>query len=226
MILNSNKTKEVILKNINLYINNTHEFNKILNNDCIIAGRFVLLHINDITKGDRVSNITNLDMYCNEMQYNNLKLFLMNNNFKFKECLDTDDKMYKTYDKKKHTKRHCFSKTVNFNKLNIIANIVNRPISYINKNIKLNIEKNYYNGSLVVIQYPKNVILKKESIHVGSMKYLNNSNLYEYINLGYKIKLININQLNNYMLVNKAKDNKLNNLKNYFKYIYYRLIYK
>ena len=75
-----------IKKNIGIYINNTYEFNNILNNNCIISGNFILSHINNIYKYNTINHNTDIiDMYCTKYEYLNLKIFLINNNFQINE---------------------------------------------------------------------------------------------------------------------------------------------
>jgi hypothetical protein len=73
---------------------------------------------------------------------------------------------------------------------------------------------------MVRIPFPKNVILKRKKFMLVILKCLNNSNLLEYVNLGYKIKLSNINDLNNYLwLIEKIMEHRARNTMEYLLFI-------
>jgi len=212
-----------IKKNLGIYINNIYEFNNILNNNCIICGEFILSHINNIYKYNTINhNMDIIDIYCTNYEYNKLKLFLINNNFIINENMDISIKNSK-YLFNNIILKHEYKKKINNNNLTINITITNNPIDYINKYKKLNIEKNYYNGVLLIILYPKNVILKKDTLYINNLDILYNTNIIKYLSYGYKIKLIDMNNLNIINIYNFNKYKLKNNIKNYIDYIKYKI---
>lgn len=204
---NPKKIINSILKNLSIYFNNIDEFqNKILSNKCILSGSFILNHINKIYKYNIRNNHDIVEIYCEKEEYKKLKLFLILNNFN----IDINNKNINSY-----------YKSVDYNNFLINIYIVVNPIDYIFTHKLLKIEKNYFNGGLLVIGYPKNVILKYEKLIINDINLINNNhNIIKYLNYGYKFKFYN--NMNNkiYILYNKTQYTKY---LNYIKYILYNL---
>lgn len=221
------KDKQIInsiKKNIGIYINNTNEFNNILNNDCIISGEFLLKHINNVNTHN---NINIIDIFCTIYEYSKLKLLLINNNFTISEYYTENNENKKinhnlfTHDY--NVTRHKFVKDVLKNKLIFNITITDHPINYINLFYKLKIEKNYYNGVLLIMSHPKNVILKYEKCYINKFEYINNTNINSYISYGYKFKLVNLLNSTEITIFNYKKYNKKKLIKLFINYIKYNL---
>jgi hypothetical protein len=210
-----------IKKNIGIYINNTYEFNNILNNNCIIVGGFILSHINNIYKYNTENhNKDIIDIYCTKYKYNELKKYLINNNFIINENINI------SLNNKNLANNiiieHEYTKQIYNNKLIIKISLTDNPIKYMNDSIQLNIEKNYYNGVLLIIGYPKSVILKKDTIYINSINEIFDLNVIKYILYGYEFKLIDITNKNT-LIINGFNKYKMKSfISNYIKYLSYK----
>jgi len=212
---NQKKIINSIKKNISIFINNTYAFNTLLNNSCIIAGKFLLNHINNIYKYNIYNNNKDIiNIYCDLYQYERLKIFLINNNFRSIKMIVGSNK--RTY-----------IKILNYNSLTFNIQITNYPIKYIDNNIKLNIEKVYYNGTLMVMPYIKNILLKYEEVFINDLEYITSPEILLYISYGYKFRFTNIKNYDIIIISNYFKKNKRNQIKNIVSYILYKChIYK
>lgn len=207
---NQKKIINSIKKNISIFINNTYAFNTLLNNSCIIVGKFLLNHINHIYKYNIYNNNKDvIDIYCDLYQYNRLKIFLINNNFRSIKMIVGSNK--RTY-----------IKILNYNSLTFNIQITNYPIKYIDNNIKLNIEKVYYNGALLVMPYIKNILLKYEEVFINDLEYITSPEILLYLSYGYKFRFTNIKNYDIIIMSNYFKKNKRKQIKNIVSYILYK----
>lgn len=187
----TNVLKQEIIKDIKLFIPNHREFFEQFNENSIIYGRYLLHLINK----DNVEN-NKIDILTNMNNFRFIHHFLSDNqfvitNFNSSELVELDLSGIKKY----NTDIIWYEKSVgNFTlKINIIKtpNIYN----YLNMNVKLLIEQNYYNGSLVVLPHKKYTKLKFE---VNDRIKLNDPKLTKkisyYVKHGYSFKIITTNE--------------------------------
>ena len=117
--------------------------------------------------------------------------------------------------KKYSTDTIWYEKTVGDYSLSIHVIKTNNIYNYLNSNVKLKIEQNYYNGSLVVLPFKKYTKLKYEvTDRIKITEPRMTKKLLYYIKCGYSFKIVT----NNETIVFKSND--------YSKYKYYLKLLK
>jgi len=210
----TNKVKQGIIEHTRIFIPNHREFFEQFNEQSIIYGRYLLHFIND----DDVENNT-INILTNLANFRYLHHFLADNHFSITQYNGLDISDLSLHTIKKYTNDIIlYEKSVGDFTLYIHVIKTANVYNYLNYNIKLKIEQNYFNGSLIVLPFKKYTICKYE---VNDRIKLNDQKITRkiayYMKCGYSFKIIT----NNEKIVFKSHNYKhykyyLNLIKYYF----------
>jgi hypothetical protein len=169
-------------KSIKQFIPNYNEFIDILNENCIIYGRFILHFINR----DDVK-VKSIDILSNYLNFIKLHKLLSINRFTVQLAALVIDSLHKN-----STQRIIYEKYVNNAIFTLQVNITPNMCNFFKNDTVLKIERSYFNGSHVVIPFKKEVFTKNETN--TNIKFTNpeiHKKLQYYIKYGYMFTIIN-----------------------------------
>lgn len=200
-------TEKIILKiekKIKPFIQNQKEFTKLLNENCIVYGKFILQYINNDDM-----KISTIDIACNYFNFLVLHKLLLLNHFKTISNIDSIDR--------NTTKAIAYEKLVNGNKLlTMQIGISPNVCMFLRTNPILKIEQSYFNGLNLVIPFKKEVFTKYET---NPKIKITNPIIYKklqyYIRFGYMFTIINESEHIDYKKINQSTTKYLTDLLSY-----------
>lgn len=172
-------------KSIKTYIPNYNEFIDILNENCVIYGRYILHFVNDDSAPiESIEMLTTYYNYLNLHKLLSVNRFIISNvpaNMKAMDHINSES-----------TKTIIYEKIFNSIVLKINITITPMIMQYIKNNQILKIEQSYFNGSHIIIPYKKEVFTKSETnTKIKISNPIIYKKIYYYIKHGYMFNIIN-----------------------------------